>query len=153
VLRSDGDADITTEWLLPSKTCLNSQCYTHTITIPIALLIDHAVVNSADGVMGWFLSNDWQKLTYYAISSANAPGGGSGTCDGTYPCLTVTSPAGSTTPNAILILAGRNISAGSRPSATLADYLEGANADGADLVFARQPLSTTFNDRVSDLYP
>jgi hypothetical protein len=156
VLRSDGDADITTEWQLPSKNCTISLCSTYTITIPIALIVDHAVVNSGDGVMGWFLSNDWHKLTYYAVSPANAPGG-SGTCvaGGTPACLTVNALSGTTSPNAILILTGRNIGTGTRPSSVLANYLEGANADGADLVFAKQPLSLSppFNDRVSNIYP
>ena len=154
VLRSDGDADITTEWLLPSRSCTVSQCSTYTVTIPIALIVDYYLANSGDSVTGWFLSNEWHKLTYYAVSTGNAPGGG-GTCvaGGSPACLTVNAPSGTTSPNALLILAGRNIGTGTRPSSSLGDYLEGANADGADTVFAKQPLSTTFNDRVSSIYP
>jgi hypothetical protein len=150
-LRDDGDADITTEWLLPSRSCTVSLCATYTIRIPIALITDHAIVNPAS----WFIANEWYKLTYYAASTANTPppGGGSGTCDGTHPCLTVNSSSGSSSPNAILILAGRNIGSGSRPSGTLAYYLEGANADGADSIFEQKLLSRTFNDRVIKLYP
>lgn len=170
VLRGDGDADITTEWLLPSKSCNSSFCYTFTITIPIGLIMDHAVVSSADGVTGWFISNGWHKLTYYAISSGNAPGS-SGSCvaGGSPACLTVNGSSGTTSPNAILILAGRNIGANARPSSTLADYLESANADGADTVFEStapptlslstlsgnysKPLASVFNDRLMSLYP
>jgi hypothetical protein len=155
VLRSDGDADITTEWKLPKLIdCLISQCsIPYIITIPIALIVDHPILHSGNTTTGWFISNEWYKLTYYAVSSGNAPGG-SGTCvtGGTPACLTVNAPSGPTSPNAILILAGRNIGAGSRPSGTLANYLEGDNIDG-DLIFDKKPLSPTFNDHITTLYP
>jgi len=153
-LRSDGNADITTEWLLPSAYCNTSLCATATIRIPIAFITDHAILSSIDATTGWFLSNDWHKLTYYAVSSGNAPGG-NGTCvaGGSPACLTLNSPAGTASPNAILILAGRNIGAGTRPSGALADYLEGENASPVDLVFANQPRSSTFNDRAVNIFP
>jgi hypothetical protein len=154
VLRSDGDADITTEWLLPSRSCTISQCSTYTITIPIALLVDHSVVNATDGTRGWFVANNWHHVTYYAIGSGYAPGG-AGSCSGA-TCLTVT--GGSIpTPGAILMFAGRDLLSPApatprRPSSTLAHYLEGANAV-ADDTFETRAASTTFNDRLINLYP
>ena len=154
MLRNDGDADITTEWLLPSADCINYACTSTTILIPINLIIDHTLLSSTDPYAGWFISNEWYKQTYYAISTGNAPGA-SGTCvpGGTPACLTINDPSGNATKSAILILAGRNLGTNARPSSLLADYFEGANADGTDTVFDRKPRSSTFNDRLLSLYP
>ena len=155
-LRSDGDADITTEWLLPSKACTISQCFTHTITIPIALLVDHSVVNSANAITGWFVANNWHRVTYYAIGSGYAPGG-AGSCS-TATCVSIT--GGTTSPDyrgAILIFAGRDLLSpppipARRPSSTLLHYLEGANAVEDD-AYETKSARTTFNDRLINLYP
>ncbi len=153
VLRSDGDADITTEWLLPSRSCTVSQCYTHTITIPISLIADHALANSANSSTGWFLSNDWHKLTYYAISSGHAPGS-TGNCvaGGSPACLTFNAPTGNTSPRALLILAGRAIRSQARPSSALANYLESENLSPVDNTFVKLNPSADFNDRVVVVY-
>jgi hypothetical protein len=156
VLRSDGDADITTEWLLPSRSCSVSQCYTYTVNIPIALLVDHSVVNSADTVNGWFVMNDWHRVTYYAVGSGYAPGG-PGSCS-TSTCIMIT--GGTTSPDyrgAILVYAGRDLltpapSPARRPSSTITHYLEGANAV-VDDTYETKSASTTFNDRLINLYP
>ena len=154
VLRSDGDADITTEWLLPSKTCTSpvtpATCANgYTITIPIALIVDHAVANSAYPVTGWFLANEWHKLTYYALSSGYAPGGnGSCVAGGAPACLTLNSPSGTTSPNALLILAGRPIGVQARPSGILSNYLESENLSPVDSTFVTLNRSLEFNDRV-----
>ena len=154
VLRSDGDADITTEWLLPSKSCTSpvtpATCANgYTITIPIALIVDHAVANSAYSVTGWFLANEWHKLTYYALSSGYAPGGnGSCVAGGPPACLTLNSPSGTTSPNALLILAGRPIGVQARPSGILSNYLESENLSPVDSTFVTLNRSLEFNDRV-----
>lgn len=152
-LRSDGDADITTEWRLPSVSCRKSSCSTYTITIPIGLIADHFLANSADNVTGWFLNNNWHKLTYYAISSGYAPGS-SASCvtSGSPACLTFNAATGNTNPRAILILAGHAIRAQTRPSSALTDYLEAENLSPMDTTFVRQNLSADFNDRVIVVY-
>ena len=154
-LRSDGNADITTEWLLPTRTCNNPTCATgtFTITIPIALLVDHSVVNSGDATRGWFLANEWYRSTYYAVGSGYAPGG-TGTCSGA-TCVSFT--GGSPSPDtrgALLVYAGRDLVTTSvrRPSSTLAHYFEGANAV-ADDAYQMGSVSTTFNDRLIKVYP
>lgn len=153
VLRSDGDADITTEWLLPSRSCRISQCATYTITIPISLIADHFIANSADPETGWFLKNEWHKLTYYAVSSGNAPGGiGGCVAGGTPACLTLNAPSGTTSPRAILILAGRAIKAQVRPSGALANYLESENLTPVDNTFVTLNPSADYNDRVVIVY-
>lgn len=169
VLRSDGDADITTEWVLPGKACTGPRtpdgtggatggtvntCGTstgYTITIPISVLADHSIVNSTSAV-GWFVANDWHKVTYYAIGSGSAPGG-SGACSGS-TCLTVT---GGSAAGALFVYAGRDIlspapNPARRPSSTLSDYLEGANAT-VDDTFETRAVSSTFNDRIIRIYP
>jgi hypothetical protein len=169
VLRSDGDADITTEWILPGKACTGPKtpdgtggalggavntCGTstgYTITIPISTLADHAIINSSS-TQGWFVANDWHKVTYFAIGSGSAPGG-SGSCSGS-TCLTVT---GGSAAGALLIFAGRDLltpvpNPARRPSSALTDYLEGANAI-ADDTYETRAISSTFNDRVIRIYP
>jgi hypothetical protein len=158
VLRSDGDADITTEWILPGKDCTSPQtpgsCGTstgYTITIPISLLADHSIINSVS-TEGWFVANDWHKVTYFAIGSGHAPGG-AGTCSGS-TCLTVT---GGSAAGALFLYAGRDLlvpipNPARRPSSTLAHYLEGANAT-VDDTFETRAVSSTFNDRLIRIYP
>jgi hypothetical protein len=151
-LRSDGDADITTEWLLPSKACTNSLCFTYTITIPIALLVDHSIVNRLQSTTGWFVGNDWHRVTYYALGSGYAPGA-AGSCSGA-TCLAVT---GGSTSGALLVSAGRDLllpvpNPARRPSSTLAHYLEGANSTPDD-TYETRAVSSTFNDRLIPVYP
>lgn len=106
----------------------------------------------------WFLSNQWYRQTYYAISSGWVPGG-SGGCNPTVsiapPCLTVKNLATPTNnKEAILIFAGRALGGQTHPSGTLANYLEGENATPADLIFEhRAGAPTTINDRVVVVSP
>ena len=107
--------------------------------------------------IAWFLSNQWYRQTYYAVSAGFVPGGG-GTCNpppGAPTCLTVNNLPGPTNnKQAILILAGRALDGQSRPSATLSNYLEGQNTTPADLIFEhRAGAPTTINDRVVVVAP
>jgi hypothetical protein len=155
-LQTNGNARVTTEWRRNcSVSCNHYTCgVSFTVNIPVDIVTDHAVVNSTDPTAGWFLSNDWHKLAYYAVSPGNTPGS-AGTCTagGSPDCLTVSSASGSTFSNAVLVLSGRNLGSGARPSSLLTSYLEGGNADGTNLVFDNQKVSRTFNDRVSSIYP
>jgi len=98
------------------------------------------------------VANDWHKVTYFAVGSGHAPGG-AGTCSGS-TCLTVT---GGSAAGALLVYAGRDLlvpvpNPARRPSSTLADYLEGANA-AADDTCETRAISSTFNDRLIRIYP
>jgi hypothetical protein len=110
-------------------------------------------------VSAWFIDNEWYRQTYYAVSAGYLPGGG-GSCtpSGTPSCLTVNNlPPSYVTLNdkqAILVLAGRALNGSSRPSANLADYLEGQNSTPADFVYEhRQGMPTSINDRVIVVSP
>jgi len=108
--------------------------------------------------IAWFISNQWYRQTYYAMSSGLSPGGG-GACSRPTPsaraCLTVNNLPGSTNnKQAILVFAGRALDGQTRPSGTPADYLEGQNATPADLIFEhRAGTPTAINDRVVVVSP
>ena len=110
--------------------------------------------------IAWFLSNQWYRQTYYAMSSGLAPSSSAGACNPPTvtapPCLTVNNLPGSTNnKEAILIFAGRALDDQTRPlPGTLANYLEGQNATPADLIFEhRAGVATTINDRVVVVSP
>lgn len=126
---------------------------------------DHALLNPIDppnqtppglcpstGCTGWFVRNEWYRLLYYATAPNHAPGG-TLSCTTGATCLSVANvmPAGAQ--RAILFLSGRSVNGTTRPSATLADYLESGNATGA---FTRMTISASasippaqrFNDRI-----
>jgi hypothetical protein len=112
---------------------------------------DHALLSSTDpgtcpsyGCTGWFVRNEWYRLLYYAVSPSNTAVkvATERSCSALpADCLAVTS---ATPPNlssaALLILAGRSVNGTSRPSTTLADYLEFDNANAA---YVRQPVTPT----------
>jgi hypothetical protein len=77
-------------------------------------------------------------------------------------CLSVDGVAGSLgTQQALLVLAGRALAGAASPRASLADYLEGLNADAnlsdptnpANRVFERRTVDKAFNDRIVFLSP
>jgi hypothetical protein len=115
--------------------------------------------------IAWFLSNQWYRQTYYAISPGFAPGGvpsgNPAVCNplpGTPSCLTVNNlPPSFVQKNdkqAILVFAGRALDGQTRPSGSPSNYLEGQNATPADLIFEhRAGTATTINDRVVVVSP
>ena len=115
--------------------------------------------------IAWFLLNQWYRQTYYAMSPGFAPGGvvsgNPAACNplpGTPSCLTVNNlPPSFVQKNdkqAILVFAGRALNGSTRPSGTLADYLEGQNSTQADFIYEhRVGAPTTINDRVVVVSP
>lgn len=73
----------------------------------------------------WFAENLWYRSTFAAIAPDAAPAN-SLPCS-TFPKLTVN---GNDNVDVAVIQAGKNIGMNARPSASLADYLEGANVTG-----------------------
>ena len=136
---------------------LGLACYQVNISMPIALLADHPVLNSADPTTGWFMRNEWYRVLYYAAAQTTTPAAlpAAPACTAGTNCVTVSNltPLPNNNKRAILILTGRSINGTARPSGTLADYLEFGNATGA---YERQPVSTAvapalkkpFNDRI-----
>lgn len=116
---------------------------------------DHPLLSANDPTTGWFVRNEWYRLSYYAVAQGHTASAAPGTpaCTTALNCISVANVAPAGAQRAILILGGRSVNGTSRPSATLADYLESGNATGA---FTRKPISASaaiptaqrFNDRV-----
>jgi hypothetical protein len=132
-------------------------CGTYDITITVPDVTVSSATSAADPNTGWFIANEWFRQTYYAVAPDLLPGPGSGSCPASNPCLTVSNlPPQFTTSNdkqAILILAGRTLNGGGRPSATFVDYLESANLNAAQgltpyVYENRSGVPTSINDRV-----
>ncbi|HEV8094330.1 MAG TPA: hypothetical protein VGP71_01305 [Burkholderiales bacterium] len=132
--------------------------YAFEATAEIGVFADHPLLDaSTASSTGWFVRNQWYRLTYYAIApphaaSATAP---RACTDVPLTCLDVANLAPTGKQRAILILAGRALIGQARPSANVADFLEFGNA-ATPAAFERQPVSTAlapslkkpFNDRV-----
>jgi hypothetical protein len=102
------------------------------IFVPGNATSDHSLLDSSTASStGWFLRNEWHKLTHYVV----APGYTAATaaprnCTTSGTCLSVTNVTPAGAQRAILLLAGRSINGSSRPSSALADYLEFGNVGG-----------------------
>jgi len=123
---------------LQNASSMNHQA---TITIPLPA---PGYLSKLDPVanpsIAWFLSNQWYRQTYYAVSSGLTPGG-AGSCSqppATPPpplCLTVKNlPSPTNDKQAILVFFGRALDGQTRPG-TLANYLEGENSTPADFIY------------------
>jgi hypothetical protein len=140
-------------------------CYEYTISIPMALLSDHPVVDPLNATTNWFFRNRWHELSLYTIAAGVAPS--QATPRGCVPpaCLQVSNlPTTIYADNAVrgaVFMPGRSLvtpakPAGQmRPSTDLLDWFEDANAiaDGSlgTPYTARGPgtqFNRTFNDRV-----
>ena len=132
--------------------------YAFEVTAESGAFADHPLLDaSTASSTGWFVRNQWYRLTYYAIAPPHAASAAAPrACTATpLTCLDVANVAPARKQRAILILAGRAITGQARPSANVTDFLEFGNAvdPGA---FERQPVSTAiaptlkkpFNDRI-----
>jgi hypothetical protein len=136
-------------------------CKQQSLTIQAYFFADHGIVDSTDATFGWFQRNKWHEVTYYAVHSGYAPGGTKPTCTTGSPCLSVafhrnsTGASDSGLQHAVLLLSGRSLISGAvRPNATLADWFEGANADGTSPFEVRSQtllINRSFNDRIAVL--
>lgn len=130
-------------------------CYESTIAVPITLLADHAMLDSTStgANPGWFLRNKWHEVAYYAVAPDIAPSGTRSCVTGT-TCLNVSYHPNDGKQRGIVLLSGRSLAGAARPNGTLADWLEGANADGTSPFEIRAPtllVNRSFNDRVAVL--
>ncbi len=128
-----------------------------TITIFIPNPADSFLINTSTGSnpdLAWFINNQWQRYTYYAISPA-VTANPSGTCTSgnVTDCLTLTNAeAGTGNVNdkrVALVLSGRPLTGKTQPSSSMSDYFEAQNTSTGDRNFQRDTISTTFNDRPS----
>jgi len=147
----------------------NGRQVTITVLLPSPATNYLPIISSDPGTNpngAWFIANQWYKQTYYAVSPGYAPGGvplnSPATCSplpATPACLRVNNlPAPFNNKGVILVLAGRALNGSSRPSGTLANYLEGANlsaaTDTTPYVYEhRAGAPTAINDRVVVVSP
>jgi hypothetical protein len=171
-----GALRVKTDWRLPAASVewwCDDLCGSTRIQIPSLYVEDDVPLQSrlrdepeppsgqtSQTKLYWFLKNDWRRLSYFAVAPAQLPGGSS-PCAG-LTCLSVDGVAGSLgTQQALLVLAGRALAGAASPRASLADYLEGLNADAnlsdptnpANRVFERRTVDKAFNDRIVFLSP
>jgi hypothetical protein len=135
-----------------------------TITIPLPAP-KYLPIASGDPAVNptgsWFISNQWYRQTYYAVSPGYVMGGvpfpNPATCSPTPSCLTVNNLVAPTNDKrAIIVLAGRALDGQDRIGSpgNLLNYLEGQNSTPADLIFEhRAGPSPTINDRVVVVAP
>jgi len=106
----------------------------------------------------WLATNNWNQVSYYALSSGYAITGANN-CGGAVPqCVTVSNTAA---PNdnkeAVMVTTGRALPGTSArpvtPPASIVDFLEGGNQTPADLVFERNLRSSAFNDQPAVVRP
>jgi hypothetical protein len=149
---NDGSADIRITATFPSE---SSASRNFRMALNLGVLADHPVIKSTDTTYGWFVRNEWYRLLYYAPAPGNTAAAlpSLPSCTTGSTCLSVTNVTPAGAQRAILILAGRSVNGSSRPSATLADYLEFGNATAA---YERRAVNASnaiaqglrFNDRV-----
>jgi hypothetical protein len=128
------------------------------LTADLGVIADHALLNPADPTTGWFVRNEWYRLTYYAVALKNTAFGLPPplACNSVPNCLSRNFPTPAmNNVRSLIILAGRSMSGMARPNGSLSDYLEFQNNDG-DLIYEQRPVSrvinaalmSPFNDRV-----
>lgn len=131
----------------------SSHASVHTlVTVTLRDLPDATILS--DPRMGWFLNNEWQRYTYYAISPAVSANTGASTCaaPGDPDCLTLDglpSSNGSANDKRILLaLMGPGPVAGqTQPSNGAENYLE-SHAPGTS-IYGAATVNASFNDRLA----
>lgn len=122
-------------------------CFRYTISVPIALLADQPQVRPNH----WFARNRWHEVAYYAVAPNIAPSGARACVTGS-SCLQVAFHPADGNQRGLIALAGRALAGQARPALAVADWLEGANADGASPFALRSPalmVNRSFNDRIA----
>jgi hypothetical protein len=152
---ADGSATLSALATVPAASLAS---YVFEIAADIGALADHPLLDaSTASSTGWFVRNQWYRFVYYVLAPAHAASAvAPRTCtESAATCLDIANVAPAGKQRAILILAGRALPGQSRPSASVADYLEFGNA-ATPAVLERQPVSTAiapalkkpFNDRI-----
>jgi hypothetical protein len=102
----------------------------------------------------WFFTNQWDRISYIALSSDFAPGG-TGSCGSN--CFSVLKNGGADKTNVrgVVVMPGTAFATQSRPNTTLSNYFDNAtNQNAATLVFDHaNALTGTFNDQVIVIAP
>ena len=135
------------------------------ITVPLSTP-NYLPITSIDPAVNpsgsWFISNQWYRQVYYAVSPGYVSGGvvpvgTPASCNPPPSCLTVNNLVAPTNDkHAIIVLTGRALDGQDRIGSpgNLLNYLEGQNSTPADLIFEhRAGPSPTINDRVVVVAP
>jgi hypothetical protein len=135
-------------------------CKQETISVPIAFLADHPMLDPTNPALGWFVRNNWHQVAYYAVGPDIAPSGPR-VCGAN--CLTVNFHNPGAGLRGLIVISGRSLAGSARPNGTLTDWLEDGNCDFAapncvpNLTFtARAPglmINRGFNDRIAVIDP
>lgn len=156
-MNADGSATVTIAGgTLPDISTAGWGTYAnYSARIERAAFGDHALLSTTDATTGWFARNEWYRLTYYAVTPSNTAARLplERSCASAGDCLALTTGAGASMNHALLLLAGRSVNGTSRPSSTLANYLESGNASGTYVQNAIRTSTSSaaaqrFNDRV-----
>jgi len=125
-------------------------CQRRAVSVPISLLADHALLDPLAAGTGWFLRNDWHRLSYYALSPGHAAATAAPRTCGLPPrdCLSVGSATGSGRARVLLILAGRDLAGAPRPGSKVSDYLDSEENRNGDFTFEQRRIDARFNDRL-----
>ena len=107
-------------------------CYQYTISMPMALLSDHPVVDPSNTTYTWFYRNKWHEVSYYAVAPGIAPSGAR-SCTTSSTCLQATYHLDNNRQpddgkqRGLIVIAGRKLGTQVRPPAAVGDLLEGLN--------------------------
>ena len=140
-------------------------CKQGSITIPNTILVDHPIVDASNMQYGWFVRNQWQQVSYYALAQEIAPDG-SAACNSpatgtSSDCLTVKYShvdLGDDRVRGLIMIAGRRLNGQvAWPNGGFSDWFEGENADFSSAQAARTytmrdpslAINRTFNDRIA----
>ena len=148
--------------ILSGLTCglLGLFCFQYTISVPMAILADHALIDPTNSQYSWFYRNRWQEVSYYAIAPGIAPSGAR-SCTTSTTCLQVNYSPDAGKHRGILVIGGQKLATldGSgnpytqvRPAAAAKDMLDDLNANGASTYEVRSPtlaINRKFNDHFS----
>jgi hypothetical protein len=100
----------------------------------------------------WFYDHLWYQTAFYALARTSIPSGGTSTDCASAASIGVGNLSTST---AVAMLAGKRLT-GTRPSATLDDYLETPNSTGlanCTLFTSATPGNPTLNDNIQMVTP
>jgi hypothetical protein len=145
--------------VLTGLTCglLGLFCFQYTISVPMAILADHALIDPTNSQYNWFYRNRWPEVSYYAIAPGIAPNGAR-SCTTSTTCLQVNYSPDAGKHRGILVIGGQKLATldGSgnpytqaRPATAVKDMLDDVNANGATTYELRSPTLATnrsFND-------
>ena len=130
------------------------------IQFPLLSLVDTLVVRIpyaddallTDSRSAWYVSNGWDRFTYYGVARAATHDPGFSVCNpgGTVTgCMTVNGmPAPADDKRLVLVLMGRQRAGTTQPSYTLSNYLERQNAS-VGVIYEVGASDASFNDRVA----